>query len=171
MIRFTLRCSKNHTFEAWFPSNAGYEDQKARGLLSCAVCGDPSVEKAPMAPRIMRSEMATPARSATVTIDNDTGAVADSDTGAVAAASTPPARTTDRPSPEALRRSIEALHRVIEARFENVGKDFAREARDIHDGVKNAREIYGQATLEEVKDLAEDGIPVMPIPSLRSSDA
>ena len=70
MIRFQLRCGNRHEFEAWFPSNAGFEDQKARGLLSCAVCGDTSVDKAPMAPRIVRSTGSAP-----VTIDNTTGSV------------------------------------------------------------------------------------------------
>lgn len=159
MIRFQLRCGNRHEFEAWFPSNAGFEDQKARGLLSCAVCGDTSVDKAPMAPRIVRSTGSAP-----VTIDNTTGSV--EKTRAPTAPAAPAA-----PSAEALRRGIEALHRVIEARFENVGRDFATEARAIHDGVKDPREIYGQATLDEVKDLAEDGIPVLPIPSMPPSDA
>lgn len=156
MIRFHLRCGNRHEFEAWFPSNAGFDEQKARGLLSCAVCGDEAVEKAPMAPQIVRSTGSAP-----MTIDNATGAVADA-----------PARdTVATPSPDAVRRGIEALHRVIEARFDNVGRDFATEARAIHDGTKDPREIYGQATLDEVKDLAEDGIPVVPIPSLQPSDS
>jgi hypothetical protein len=52
MIVFDLACSASHVFEAWFGSQEDYEEQRARGLVSCPICGDPGVEKAPMAPRI-----------------------------------------------------------------------------------------------------------------------
>lgn len=52
MIVFDLRCASDHVFEAWFGSSAGYEDQRARGLVSCPVCGSTEVDKALMAPRL-----------------------------------------------------------------------------------------------------------------------
>jgi hypothetical protein len=52
MIVFDLNCSGGHVFEAWFGSHADYDGQRARGLVSCPVCGDAGVAKAPMAPRI-----------------------------------------------------------------------------------------------------------------------
>ena len=52
MIVFDLRCSGDHVFEAWFGSSAAYEDQRARSLLSCPICGTGEVEKAVMAPRV-----------------------------------------------------------------------------------------------------------------------
>jgi hypothetical protein len=52
MIVFDLACGGGHVFEAWFGSQADYEGQKARGLVSCPSCGDGSIDKAPMAPRI-----------------------------------------------------------------------------------------------------------------------
>jgi hypothetical protein len=52
MIVFDLACRASHVFEAWFGSQGDYEDQRRRGLVSCPICGDPGVEKAPMAPRI-----------------------------------------------------------------------------------------------------------------------
>ena len=52
MIVFDLRCGDGHVFEAWFGSSADYEDQQARGLVSCPICGAAGVEKAPMAPRV-----------------------------------------------------------------------------------------------------------------------
>lgn len=52
MIVFDLACAGGHVFEAWFGSRDDYESQRARGLVSCPVCGDGAVEKAPMAPRL-----------------------------------------------------------------------------------------------------------------------
>ena len=52
MIVFDLKCSRGDVFEAWFGSNEDYADQQQRGLVSCPLCGDGTVEKAVMAPRI-----------------------------------------------------------------------------------------------------------------------
>ena len=53
MIIFDLKCvDQGHVFEAWFGSNQDYEAQRARGLVSCPVCGSAEVDKAPMAPRV-----------------------------------------------------------------------------------------------------------------------
>lgn len=53
MIVFDLRCAgQGHVFEAWFGSSADYDDQQARGLVACPLCGDAEVAKAPMAPRV-----------------------------------------------------------------------------------------------------------------------
>ena len=52
MIVFDLRCGAGHVFEGWFGSSADYDEQRGRGLVSCPICGDGSVDKAPMAPRL-----------------------------------------------------------------------------------------------------------------------
>ena len=55
MIIFDLRCAaQGHVFEAWFGSSEDYESQRARGLVSCPVCGASEVDKAPMAPAVGR---------------------------------------------------------------------------------------------------------------------
>jgi hypothetical protein len=58
MILFKLKCAAAHEFEAWFRDGATYERQAARGLISCPDCGDSSIEKAPMAPRLGRAPAA-----------------------------------------------------------------------------------------------------------------
>lgn len=55
MILFTLRCSYDHEFEAWFRDGAGFEAQQQVGEIACPHCGDTGVEKAIMAPNIGRS--------------------------------------------------------------------------------------------------------------------
>ncbi len=52
----------------------------------------------------------------------------------------------------------------VEANFDYVGDTFAREARDIHEGRSEKREIYGEATPAEVKALKEDGVPCAALP-------
>jgi hypothetical protein len=54
----------------------------------------------------------------------------------------------------------------VEQNFDYVGDTFAREARDIHEGRSEKREIYGEATPAEVKKLKEDGVPCAPLPPL-----
>ena len=61
MIVFDLRCAEGcATFEGWFDSSADYQEQSKRGLVQCPYCGVAEVGKAPMAPRVSRSEEGTP---------------------------------------------------------------------------------------------------------------
>lgn len=52
MIRYSLHCAQGHDFESWFASSAAFDDLKACGLVSCAICGGTEVEKALMAPQV-----------------------------------------------------------------------------------------------------------------------
>ena len=55
MILFTLRCSSDHEFEAWFRDGDTYEAQQRAAEIACPHCADTNVEKAVMAPHIGRS--------------------------------------------------------------------------------------------------------------------
>lgn len=52
----------------------------------------------------------------------------------------------------------------VEANFDYVGDAFAREARAIHEGTTEKREIYGEATPAEVRALKADGVPCAALP-------
>jgi hypothetical protein len=55
MIVFDLQCGGDgHVFEAWFRSGADFDDQAAKGLVQCPMCGSAEVAKAPMAPSVGR---------------------------------------------------------------------------------------------------------------------
>ena len=55
MIVFDLQCRDGgETFEAWFRSNADYEEQRGAGLVQCPMCQSANIAKAPMAPRVPR---------------------------------------------------------------------------------------------------------------------
>lgn len=60
--------------------------------------------------------------------------------------------------------AIAALREQVESNSDYVGDTFAKQARDMHDGITPERSIYGQANLAEAKKLVDDGIPVVPLP-------
>lgn len=144
MIKFTLKCKKDHQFESWFQSAAAFDKLDAAGMVSCAVCGDGSVEKAMMAPSVRASRNAAPAPQAP---------------SAGGGLSAP---TDDRA------RAIAALKRQVEENSEYVGTSFAKRARDMHDGVTPDRPIHGEAKPEEARRLIEDGVPILPLPFVPS---
>lgn len=153
MIRYSLACDDGHRFEAWFRDSQAFEDQNGNGLLACPQCGTWKVRKALMAPSVRRNAARPPAPSV--------------------ASAEPPA-----PQPETaiyptgdeqfrkVRAALRELHAKVKENAENVGPAFPEEARKIHDGEAPARSIYGTATGEEVQSLVEDGIEIMPLPSL-----
>ncbi|WP_332711815.1 DUF1178 family protein [Pelagibacterium mangrovi] len=52
MIQYTLTCEAHHRFDAWFRNADAYDDQAARGILTCPVCNSHRIEKALMAPAV-----------------------------------------------------------------------------------------------------------------------
>ena len=64
----------------------------------------------------------------------------------------------------ALEKEIEALKNKIKKTAIDVGENFPTEARAMHYGEKEEKPIIGRTTLEEAKDLAEEGIPFAPLP-------
>ncbi|MCK0095392.1 DUF1178 family protein [Yoonia sp. F2084L] len=67
-------------------------------------------------------------------------------------------------APKPTETAIAEMRKKVEANSDYVGKGFAKEARDMHDGTVPARPIYGEANLAEAKKLVDDGIPVLPLP-------
>ena len=72
-----------------------------------------------------------------------------------------------KPAPredEQRRQTLAELKKKIEENSEYVGLNFAREAREIHQGIAPERSIYGEARADDAKKLIEDGVPVTPLP-------
>lgn len=152
MIRYSLKCDRDHRFDSWFPSAAAYDRLQADGLLTCALCGSSKVEKALMAPRIATAEDAPEPTS---------------DAPAPDAEVMPSLRSPQSPQ-EA---QIAALRAKIEAISDDVGRSFAVEARAMHDGEMPHRPIHGEAAPDEARALIEDGVPILPLPFLSKSKA
>ena len=64
----------------------------------------------------------------------------------------------------ALEKEIKALKQKIMATATDVGENFSAEARAMHYGEKEEKPIVGKTTVDEAKELAEEGIPFTPLP-------
>jgi len=155
MIRYSLACKKGHAFESWFQDSAAFEKQAKRGLVSCPQCGSSEVSKAIMAPQVSdskrRRKAATKAAAETIMADKP------ADAAPVAIVS---------PQEQALRTKLKELREHLLKNADHVGTRFPEEARKMHYGEIEHRSIYGEASLEQAKELAEEGIEVHPLPML-----
>lgn len=156
MIVFDLACRPaGHVFEIWFGSSADYEDQKARGLVSCPYCGSSEVAKAVMAPNVAPKGNSRPEPMSKAIVPSATGAGDMLPAGA------------NLPEPEQFKAMVakiaEIQAKILEG-SEFVGKGFADRARAMHLGEEDSRPIHGQTSLDEARALAEEGIPVAPLP-------
>ena len=134
MIKYALACDHDHVFEGWFGSSSDYDDQLARGLVDCPVCGSKGVRKQIMSPAISGTKARRP---------------------------TPEPNAQVR---EMMMTAASEVRRQVEDSFDYVGDRFAKEARDIHEGKSEDRGIYGEATPKEVAALIEDGVKVAALP-------
>lgn len=154
-----LHCEHDHAFEGWFASEGDFQDQLARGLLECPMCGSRSVRKVLSAPRLnLRSTAAEPpARHAS---SAGTGP-ADAEPSPASSSSPSPSRSM---APQELQAAWLRMARQVMAHTEDVGPRFAEEARRIHHGEAEERPIRGQASVKDTVQLLEEGIAVLPLP-------
>ncbi len=137
MIRYALTCPEGHDFEAWFAGSAAFDAQRAKGVVLCPLCGSAEVDKALMAPSV-----ATARKKDSVRL----------------AANMPEQQET-----------ISMLRKLREHLTENadyVGPRFAEEARRIHYNEAEKRGIYGEASRDDARALAEEGVEFHPLPIL-----
>ena len=145
MVIYNLLCKKKHTFEGWFPSFEDFQKQLQKKLITCPTCGSTKVEKLPHACAVHVKKEQPPA---------------------------PPAKKKpaqeDTPAPELtpaeFKEMLIRVHHYVKENFEDVGPRFADEAKQIHKGEAEERPIHGTATVTEVKELAEEGVPFLPLP-------
>ncbi len=135
-----LQCAHGHAFEGWFASHDDFESQRERGLVSCPVCNDAQVVKMPSAPRLNLGQAAE------------------------AAAAVSPVQDVAQVTPQHLQAAWMKMVRHVMANTEDVGPQFAEEARKIHYGESSQRNIRGQASREETEALLDEGIEVLPLP-------
>ena len=145
MIKYDLKCDNDHIFEAWFKNSATYDTQVSAGALVCAVCGTTGITKAPMAPSVPRKNSLS---------KGDRTTIAEKETNQAAA----------------MMMAMREIRDTVEKNFDNVGDQFAEEARKIHYGETETRGIYGKATAEESSELREEGVEISEIPWLPVSD-
>lgn len=76
----------------------------------------------------------------------------------------PMAPNIKRSKPDSLHDIANKIRSEIENNCDDVGTDFAEEARAIHYGEKPERGIYGSTTADQAKDLIDEGVKVVPLP-------
>jgi hypothetical protein len=169
MIRYTLNCANDHSFESWFPGSDAFDKQVKRGFVTCPQCGSAKVAKAIMAPNVGRRDLDRR------DLDRGPGARTTQHVSTLPSGEAPaaePAGAAQRPvaivseKERELRAMLRAVRTFVEANSEDVGRKFASQARKMHDGEIEHRAIRGEASGEDVKALIEDGIEVHPLPVL-----
>ena len=138
---YNLQCQFGHTFEGWFRSNEEFVSQSDKGILSCPVCDDNVVSRLPSAAHIQ-------AQKSSVSLETSTPGIGD--------------RKKQLES-EVSKKLLEVAKHILQ-NAEDVGDQFAKEARKIHKKETDERSIYGTVTLEESKELKEEGIEIISIP-------
>jgi hypothetical protein len=146
MVIYDLICDSNHEFEGWFKNADDLVSQRESGLLTCPYCDSGEVIKKLAAPKISKKSNATNNRG------NQEVAI-----GGIG----------DTQSPEKfqhLQKMLGEVHNFIDKNFEDVGNRFADEAISIHQGEKEATNIRGTASAEQIKEMAEQGVEAVPLP-------
>lgn len=143
-----LQCTHQHGFEGWFGSEEDFASQLARGLVSCPLCGDAQIQKMLSAPRLnLRADRE----------DKLTAAPAEAGASVELGLSAPGS---------ALQAELLKAMRQLLAHTEDVGERFADQARAMHHGDINQRNIRGRTTPEVAMELIEEGIEVLTLPSM-----
>ena len=134
MIKYILKCNKDHEFESWFSDSEEFEKLNEKKLLECIYCSSKIISKSIMSPMVSNSANKV---EMTEMIDKDF---------------------------KKEKNKLIKLRKYIEKNFDYVGKDFSKKVREIYYDKKNKKAIYGTTTLEEREELADEGIDLLSIP-------
>jgi hypothetical protein len=141
-----LQCAQQHDFEGWFASEDDFTRQLGLGQVSCPLCGDAQVHKMLSAPRLNLKS------------GRDPSTAASSESGAVELGRAAPGSPMQAQWLKAMRQLV--------SQTEDVGEGFADQARAMHHGDMDQRNIRGRTSPEVALELLEEGINVLPLPGL-----
>lgn len=149
MIKYLLGCASGHEFESWFRASDDFDVQCRSGEIVCPYCGSIEIAKQPMAPSVVTKRTRAEPQPSHGTAQNMVPAPGSSAGGGAA-----------------VREALRAFTQKVIENTEDVGGRFAEEARKIHFGESEERQIRGSSTLEEARELAEDGVPFGILPAI-----
>ena len=137
MIKYKLTCKEcKKSFDSWFSSSKEFERLKKMKLLNCNFCDSLKVEKSLMAPNVINN------------IKENSKS-----------------KNYEREKLRKFKKEIRKYQNFIKNNLEYVGEKFTFEARSIHyNSKKKTKGIYGKATMEQLKELQEEGIETQSIP-------
>ena len=141
MIKYKLICKNcDFSFDSWFASSKEYEKLKSKNFLNCHKCNSQKVEKTLMAPQLINRN----------SIDN---------------------LEKKNTKLNEKKNKIKEYQKFIKSNFDYVGENFAYEARSLHYSKKNKKKgIYGRASLQDVKELKEEGIETEMLPWIEDKE-
>ena len=134
MIKYNLKCDKNHKFESWFSDSSEFEKLSKKKLLECIYCSSRKICKSIMAPMVSNTKLT---QSELSNLYKDL---------------------------KAEKKRLMNIRKYIEENFENVGDNFSKKVREIYYDKKNNKTIYGTTTAEERDELADEGIDLISVP-------
>ena len=134
MIKYNLKCDKNHEFESWFSDSKEFDKLNKKKLLECVYCSSKKIVKSIMSPMVSGIN-----RSQNEQIKNEKRLLKE-------------------------KKKLIQIRKFIEKNFDYVGKNFSQKVREIYYDKKNKKTIYGTTTPQERKELAEEGIDLLSIP-------
>jgi len=132
-----LQCARHHVFEGWFASEEDFNAQSGNSRIECPLCGSQDVSKRLSAPRLNLGHHRS--------IDSEF---------------TEQKCTAEDPVKEQIASWLTLVRQVL-ATADNVGNQFAQEARKMHHGETQGRTIRGTATRQDALSLVEDGIDIV----------
>ena len=134
MIKYNLKCDKNHEFESWFADSKEFDRLKSKNLIECIFCQTKKIEKSIMAPSVANSKL-----------DNNQ-------------------KQISNVKMKNFKKDLLKLRKFVEKNFEFVERNFANKVREVYYDKNSKKNIYGNATTEEKEELKEEGIDLVNIP-------
>ena len=150
MIKYALICECDAKFEGWFPSIKQFESQQKKKQLLCPICDSTNVRRDIMSPTVKKKngKEKSPRQRGKENVLNMTG--------------------EQMVLGGRARTLLRQLEKHVKDKFENVGKNFPKEARKAVKGKRN-EEFYGTATEKEAKELLNEGIDLFNVPEVKDN--
>jgi len=152
MIKYNLICNFEHKFKGWFPSIEDFDSQQKKKQLICPMCDSPTVNKDIMSPRVKVTK-----KKSVIKTPRQRGKNAMMDMAGRQMVMGGRARTL-----------LKQLEKHVKEKFEDVGKNFPREARKASVGERNEN-FYGSATKKEANELVDEGIDLFHVPEMKDN--
>ena len=134
MIKYNLKCNNDHEFESWFSDSNEFDNLNKKKLLECIFCSSKNINKSIMSPMVS----GTKERNSEFKFLKE--------------------------NLKNERKKLMKLRKFVENNFEYVGENFSRKVREVYYDKKSKKTIYGTTTLDEKKELEQEGIDLVSIP-------
>jgi len=134
MIKYILKCDKDHEFESWFSDSKEFDKLNKKQFLECIFCSSNKIEKSIMSPMI----------SGVKSKEKNIGLIS---------------KELQKEKVKLLK-----LRNYVEQNFEFVGDQLSKKVREVYYDKNSNKSIYGTTTNEEKEELAEEGIELLSIP-------